>query len=51
MRPTVEWAGRLPEWRLASQDLLTWQSGRIRDPEQIGQLVAQLVRVAELLGR
>jgi hypothetical protein len=44
-------AGRAPAWSLAGQDLLTWQAGRIKVPDQIVALAARLVRVAELLGR
>jgi hypothetical protein len=44
-------AGRAPAWSLDGQDLLTWQAGRIKDPDQIPALASRLVRVAELLGR
>jgi hypothetical protein len=44
-------AGRVPGWSLADRDLLTWRSGQIRSPDQIGMLAAPLVRVAQLLGR
>jgi hypothetical protein len=44
-------AGRAPAWSLAGQDLLMWQQGRISDPSQIEAAAAQLVRVADLLGR
>ncbi|MEV4400285.1 hypothetical protein [Nonomuraea sp. NPDC049607] len=43
-------AGRVPAWSLAGPDLLAWQPGRIKDPDQIVTLVTPLVRVAELLG-
>jgi hypothetical protein len=44
-------AGRVPAWSLAGQDLLTWRSGAISDPNQIPGMTAGLIRVAELLGR
>jgi hypothetical protein len=48
---TEHLAGRVPEWSLAGDDLLTWRSGHLKDPRQIPELVAPLVRVAGLLGR
>ena len=44
-------AGRVPAWSLAGQDLLTWRSGAISDPNQIPGMTAGLIRVADLLGR
>jgi hypothetical protein len=44
-------AGRVPEWSVAGQDLMTWRQGRIDDPSQVEALAAHLVRVADLLGR
>ncbi|MFJ2029059.1 hypothetical protein [Streptosporangium sp. NPDC087985] len=44
-------AGRIPAWSLAGPDLLAWQPGWIKDPDQIATLVTPLMRVAELLGR
>jgi hypothetical protein len=48
---TEHLAGRVPEWSLAERDLLTWQSGQIKSPDQIVTFAAPLVRVAQLLGR
>ncbi len=42
-------AEHIPTWSLADHDLLTWQKGKIRDPEQIPALVEPLMRVAQLL--
>ncbi|MHA6622007.1 hypothetical protein [Pseudonocardia sp. DLS-67] len=42
-------AGSVPTWSLADQDLLTWQQGRITDPEQIPVLIEPMLRVAHLL--
>jgi hypothetical protein len=44
-------AGRVPAWSISGSDLLTWQSGTIKDPAQIPHLAGALVRVAQLLGR
>jgi hypothetical protein len=44
-------ADRVPDWSLAGLDLLTWQPGQIKDPDQIATLAARLVRVTELMGR
>lgn len=44
-------AGRVPAWSLAGPDLVTWRQGRIDDPSQIEAMAAQLLRVADLLGR
>lgn len=44
-------ADQVPAWSLAGHDLLTWQTGSIRDPHHIATLAAPLVRVAKLLGR
>ena len=43
-------AERIPEWNLAGQNLLTWQSGKIKDPSCIEPLAGRLVYVATLLG-
>jgi hypothetical protein len=42
-------AGRLPEWSLEGQDLLTYRRGLIGDPATIPGQFAPLVRVATLL--
>jgi hypothetical protein len=42
-------AEHIPTWSLADHDLLTWQDGKIGDPEQIPALVEPLMRVAQLL--
>jgi hypothetical protein len=44
-------AGRIPAWSVAGHDLVAWQPGHIDDPSQVETLAAQLVRVADLLGR
>ncbi|HZM77807.1 MAG TPA: hypothetical protein VFC19_18980 [Candidatus Limnocylindrales bacterium] len=44
-------ARRVPFWSLAGPDLLTWQDGKIVDPSRIPATAANLVRVADLLGR
>jgi hypothetical protein len=44
-------AGKAPSWSVAGPDLLVWQAGQIDDPSQIDAIVAQAVRVADLLGR
>jgi hypothetical protein len=43
-------AERIPEWNLAGQNLLTWQSGKIEDPSCIQPLADRLVYVATLFG-
>jgi hypothetical protein len=44
-------AGRVPAWSLRGVELMTYQRGRLGEPERIPGLVAPLVRVASLLGR
>jgi hypothetical protein len=44
-------AGRVPPWSLQGAELLTYQSGRLDDPERIAGVAAPLIRVATLLGR
>jgi hypothetical protein len=43
-------ADRVPAWSLTGHHLLTWQTGRISDPDHIAMLAKPLVRVAKLLG-
>ena len=42
-------AGRLPEWSLYGDELMTYETGRIDDPEAIPARCAPLVRVADLI--
>jgi hypothetical protein len=44
-------AGRVPPWQVAGRDLVSYDVGGIRDPDQIPSLAMPLVRVAEMLGR
>jgi len=48
---TAHLAGQVPERSPAGYELLTRQSGELRDPCHIPSLVARLVRVADPLGR
>jgi hypothetical protein len=49
LREHVE--GRLPEWSLYGDELLTYRGGRIGNPESIPDQLGPLLRVAELLDR
>ncbi|MGI5245900.1 hypothetical protein [Dactylosporangium sp. CA-139066] len=42
-------AGRLPEWSLYGDQLLTYETGRIADPDAIPGRLGSLVRVADLI--
>ncbi|MFD0583900.1 hypothetical protein [Dactylosporangium darangshiense] len=42
-------AGRLPEWTLHGDELMTYEAGRIADPAAIPARFAALVRIADLL--
>jgi hypothetical protein len=44
-------AGRLPEWSLHGNELLTYRGGRIGDPATIPDQFTPLLRVAALLDR
>ncbi|MFI6166115.1 hypothetical protein ACIBCN_04940 [Nocardia sp. NPDC051052] len=40
-----------PPWSLAGQDLLSYRTGRLQNPEQIPALAAPLLHIADLLPR